>query len=100
MKHLDCSECAVHVNVCTNERPAPRTSCKPVGGEAFYFRLKNKLKETGLSATHWASRTGCLGFCNAHGCTVTIHSKGKESRWYTEVTDSDFDFIWNEIVRE
>jgi len=100
MKHIDADECTVHVLVCTNERPLPKNSCKLVGGQEFYQRIKTKLKDTGLSRTHWATRTGCLGFCNPVGTTVTIHAKGRPPRWFSEVTDADFDFIWDEIVRE
>lgn len=100
MKLISGEDCRVHVLICTNERPDGRAACKMVGGEAFYFRIKQKLKETGLSATHWATRTGCLGFCNTVGTTVTIHAQGQGQRWFNEVTDADFDFIWAEIVRE
>ena len=99
MKALDCDECKVHVNVCTNDRPGPKPCCKNVGGQEFYQALKQKLKDTGLSATHWVTRTGCLGFCNDVGTTVTIHPKGKPSQWYNEVTSKDFEAIWNEIAR-
>lgn len=100
MQTLDTTQCKVHVLVCTNEKDAPKSHCKRVGGQDFFMRLKTKLKETGLIATHWATRTGCLGFCNDVGTTVTIYASGKAPRWYNEVTAEDFDFIWNEIVRE
>jgi (2Fe-2S) ferredoxin len=99
MKDLDCAECKVHVLVCTNERPAPKTGCKDFGGQEFYSSLKTKLKETGLYATHWITRTGCLGFCNQVGTTVVIQPAGKPAQWYSEVTAADFDFIWNEITK-
>ena len=97
MKRLDCRECQVHINVCTNERPAPKQCCRKVGGQEFYLRLKQKLKDTGLVATHWVTRTGCLGFCNDVGTTVTIHREGKPAEWYSDVTDADFDAIWKAI---
>ena len=61
--------------------------------------MKQKLKDTGLSATHWVTRTGCLGFCNNVGTTVTIHPEGKPTAWFTEVTEADFERIWNEIAK-
>ena len=100
MQKIDASQCKVHVLVCTNEKPAPKSCCQKVSGMEFFMKLKNKLKETGLIATHWATKTGCLGFCNDVGTTVTIYAPGKPARWYYEVTHEDFDFIWNEIVRE
>ena len=99
MKPID-YDCKVHVCVCTNAREAPRTGCLDFGGLDFYTRLKHKLRETGLSATHWATRTGCLGFCNPVGTTVVIHIAGKPSLWFKEVTMADFDSIWQEIVRQ
>ena len=101
MKTLDCGECKVHVNVCTNERPAGASmpSCKNVGGYELYHRLKDKLRETGLSSTHWVTRTGCLGFCNQVGTTVVIYPKDRAAQWYSEVTDADFEIIWDEIAR-
>lgn len=99
MKVLDCEECKVHICVCTNQRPDGKTSCQQFGGQDFYMKLKTKLKETGLSATHWVTRTGCLGFCNPVGTTVTIHPAGKPAQWYSEVKDEDFEMIWQEIAK-
>jgi|GEM_PF-899130 len=98
MKPLDQSKCKVHVFVCINERPAGKAACRAVGGQEFFLSLKNKLKESGLYSTHWVTKTGCLGNCNFVGCTVAIYSPGRASKWYTEVTQTDFDFIWNEIA--
>ncbi len=100
MKRVDVSGCRVQVLICTNERPDERVACHQFGGQEFYLAVKEKLKLTGLRATHWATRTGCLGFCNSVGTTVAIHRDGQPARWFTEVTASDFDFIWQEIVRE
>jgi predicted metal-binding protein len=99
MKSEEASECRVQVFVCTNERPAPKTGCKNFGGQEFYDRLKKKLKENGRSDI-WLTRTGCLGFCNPVGTTVSIHSVGGKLHYYSEVTEVDLDFIWNEIVRQ
>jgi (2Fe-2S) ferredoxin len=99
MKPIDAHECQVQILVCTNERPPEKSSCKRVGGQEFYDRLKAKLKETHLNNTHWVTRTGCLGFCNNVGTTVVIQPKGKEPRWYSEVKAEDFDAIWEELTR-
>jgi len=90
-------ECLVHVNVCTNKKPAPKASCAPVGGVEFFQKLKAKTKETGIANDVWVTRTGCLGFCNSVGTTVVIHRKGAKSLWYTEVTAEDFEKIWDAI---
>ncbi len=93
-------ECKVQVLVCTNERPPGKTCCFKCGGQDFYLALKTRLKQEGLNNTHWATRTGCLGFCNDVGTTVAIHRKGEASQWFNEVTATDMDSIWQEIVRE
>ena len=98
MKDIDAKECELQVLVCTNDR-TDRTCCKAVGGQEFFEKLKRKLKETGKNSTRWATRTGCLGYCNAVGTTVTIHRFGEAPKWYSEVTDKDFDFIWNEVTK-
>ncbi len=100
MNEIDSKNCLVHVCVCTNQRPDGRTGCDDFGGTAFHKRLKDKLKTSGKIRTHWVTRTGCLGFCNTVGTTVTIHRRGEPSRWFSEVTDADFDSVWEEIVRE
>ena len=97
MKPIDSTKCKVHAFVCTNERPSGKAACKAVAGQEFYLALKTRLKEAGLYADHWVTRTGCLGHCNFVGCTIAIYPAGKPSKWYSEVTQSDFDFIWKEI---
>ena len=99
MKEVDAKECQVQVLICTNERPPGKSCCKKVGGQEFYQAIKDKIKKDGLYNTHWATRTGCLGFCNDVGTTVAIHPKGKEPRWYSEVTAADFGAIWEEILK-
>lgn len=98
MKRLDASQCKVHVLVCTNERPPGKSCCKLVGGQGFFEKLKIKLKETGYHGEIRATRTGCLGYCNNVGATVTIHVAGKPAEWFSEVTDLDFDTIWEKLL--
>jgi (2Fe-2S) ferredoxin len=89
--------CKVHVCVCTNERTDGRTACADFGGKDFFSALKLKVKSEGLSASHWITRTGCLGFCNTVGTTVVIHRTGQSSEWFSEVTAADFESIWEKI---
>lgn len=96
----DAADCEVHVLVCTNERAPGKDSCRLVGGQEFYQRIKERIRDEGLVRTHWATRTGCLGFCNPVGTTVTIHRKGQSPQWLTEVRLEDFDSVWREIVRK
>lgn len=100
MKEIVPLPCQVHVNVCTNERTDGRVACHDVGGHELFRRLKDQVKDAGLRGTHWVTRTGCLGYCNAVGTTVAIHRRGESARFYTEVQASDFDAIWQEIIRK
>lgn len=97
MKTVEQYECKAHICVCTNARTDGRTACADFGGQEFFKALKAKVKAEGLSATHWVTRTGCLGFCNNVGTTVVIHRVGRESQWFNEVQESDFDKIWEKI---
>jgi (2Fe-2S) ferredoxin len=99
MKEVDASGCRVHVLVCTNERKDGMVSCKPVGGYDLYLALKDRARAAGIRATHWVTRTGCLGWCNAVGTTVCIERRGEAPRWFAEVTPADLERIWDAIVR-
>ncbi len=94
---VDATGCAVHVNVCTNEKPGGKSCCKKVGGQEFFDALKQKVRASGFAATVWVTRTGCLGFCNDVGTTVCIKPKEGPPLWYSEVKMEDFDRIWGEI---
>jgi (2Fe-2S) ferredoxin len=98
MKPIEGKDCLVHAMVCTNERPAGKSSCKVVGGQEFYERLKEKVKLTGLYDTHWITRSGCLGFCSPIGCTVAIYRSGLEPKWLGDVLPEDFERVWEEII--
>lgn len=100
MKPVETRGCRVHILVCVNEREAAETSCHQVGGNEFYRRLKEKVSRSGLTSSHWITRTHCLGFCNKVGTTLTIHARDLPARWFSEVTEADFDFIWGEIMRQ
>jgi len=95
---VDEKSCKVAVFVCTNERPPDKVCCKKVGGTDFYLRLKEQVKAAGLQNTHWVSRSGCLGFCNATGTAVAIFPRGKEPKWFNEVTEDNFNHLWNEVI--
>lgn len=101
MKQLDDEKrIKAHAFVCTNNRDDGRDACQAFGGQEFHAKLKAKLKEAGIYSTHKATRSGCLGYCNNVGCTVTIYRQGKPASWFTEVTDKDFDRIWDEITKQ
>jgi (2Fe-2S) ferredoxin len=89
-----------HVLVCTNDRVDGRSSCQKIGGQDLYLKLKEAVKQKRLSQDIWVTRTGCLGFCNTLGPTVTIYSKDKEVKWYNEITADDFETIFQEVFND
>lgn len=99
MKKLISQLPVVQVLVCTNDRPNDQVCCKKVGGNEFHLALKQRIKDNNLRARLVATRTGCLGFCNNVGCTVTIHRKGEEPEWLTECSQADFETIWEKITQ-
>ncbi len=99
MKELDATDCQVHVLVCVNERPDPKTCCHRVGGLDFYHALKERTKASGLAATLWITRTGCLGFCNVRGCTVVVYAKGQSPRWWNEVEMNHLPQLWETLCQ-
>lgn len=98
MQEINAKNCRVHVLICTNERPAPRTACNTFGGQEFFLKFKQRVKDKGMYNTHWVTRTGCLGFCNDTGTVVVIRRIGQPDKWYSDVTDSDFETLWNEAM--
>jgi (2Fe-2S) ferredoxin len=101
MRKVDARGCRVQVLVCTNDRTgkSDMPSCAPLGGTELFLRLKDRARAEGKLATHWITKTGCLGFCNPVGTTVVLHRPGQASEWYMEVTDADFDAIWEAVTR-
>lgn len=93
-------ELEVHAFVCTNEKPEGKACCKRVGGMEFFSRLKDDLKAKGIYSTHKVTKSGCLGYCNDAGCTITIYRKGQPEKWFTEVKMEDYPTIWETIVND
>jgi (2Fe-2S) ferredoxin len=100
VKPIPIQGCQVHVLVCANARAGEELACQKNGGDTLFLRLKERVLREGLAATHWVTRTGCLGFCNAVGATVALYRPGRAPRWFSEVTAGDFDFLWDEIMRQ
>jgi len=76
-----------HIFVCENVRPPehPRGCCSQKGSPALREKLKQLLKERGLSGIVRANAAGCLDQC-ANGATVVIYPEGV---WYGRVTPAD-----------
>ena len=98
MKAID-AQYSAHLLVCVNKRPEGKVGCGDFGGEEFYLECKRRVQTSGLTPTHWVTRTRCLGFCNNVGTTVTISRPDEKPQWYTEVTLKDLDWVYAQFVR-
>jgi predicted metal-binding protein len=96
MKEFEVPQCKVHVLVCTNERDNGKDSCGPIGGKACFLALKERTKREGRAASHWVTRTGCLGFCNPVGAVVKIE-RAEGDRWFKGVQEADLELLWKAI---
>jgi (2Fe-2S) ferredoxin len=97
MQPIDTGSCRVHVCVCTNERGNGMSHCARVGGPEIFFRLKERALREGKAATHWITRTGCLGFCNDAGATVAVYRPGHGPQWFSSVTPAEADGLWESL---
>jgi (2Fe-2S) ferredoxin len=75
--------------VCLNERTDGRESCRPRGAAEVHARLKEWVRQHGLSHRVRVSKSGCLDQC-ARGITVVVLP---EFSWYGGVTLEDVDRI-------
>lgn len=89
-----------HILICTNHREDGRSSCQKIGGQELYLKLKEMVKQKSRSQDIWVTRTGCLGFCNSIGPSVTIYCKDKEVKWYNEIKPTDFETIIQEVFND
>jgi hypothetical protein len=67
----------VHLFVCANRRAEDSplgAGCSAVG-DAVYDRFKEEVARRGAYRDVWVTKTGCLGICPAHGCTVALYSR-------------------------
>ena len=87
-----------HILVCANEREQGKDCCFHAKGYEIFRELKDWVKSSGLSASVWVTRTGCLGFCNKIGATVVIYP---DKLWFKEVKKDEIqkikDFVVNSI---
>ena len=75
--------------VCLNERTDGRASCLPRGSAEVHARLKEWVRQRGLSGRVRVSKSGCLDHCS-QGATVVVLP---EFCWYGGVTLEDVDEI-------
>jgi (2Fe-2S) ferredoxin len=83
---------AIHVYVCTQEKPDGMTCCAGNGGAAVLDALRVAIRSTGLDDNVQVTACGSLGLCE-RGPNVVVYPAGV---WYSGVGVEDV----AEIVRE
>jgi (2Fe-2S) ferredoxin len=77
----------LHVWVCTHDRTAAADrnlpSCGPAGAAAVFDALHAWVAARGAYALIQVTRSGCQGWCNAEGCSVTFWPQGDTWRRVT-----------------
>ena len=68
----------VQIFVCTNRREGTDPLGAGCGdrGETVHDGLRAEIARRGAWRNTWLARTGCLGVCPAHGCTVVVAPSG------------------------
>ena len=85
-----------HIFICVNERPenSPKGSCAQCGGSDIRMRFVELINHHGLKGIVRANKSGCLDACE-FGVVVVVYPS---EIWYTNVTLSDVDDIFNETI--
>ena len=84
-----------HIFICVNERTPDRSCCNKVGGYDVFKELKDFVLSNGLASTVFITKSGCLGYCNDVGTTITIYP---DNIWYTQVKKDETQIIKDFIL--
>ncbi len=95
MKKLQNSQYKKHILVCVNNREQGEC-CARVDGQQVYEKIKEYVRNNGLTGIIWVTRTRCLGFCNSEGTTIVIYP---DKKWFTEVTLKDVNLVILELMQ-
>ena len=85
-----------HIFVCINEREPghPKGCFQAKGSEEVRDRLKQELKNRGLSHAVRANNAGCLDACE-YGVTMVIYPEGI---WYGGVKEEDIEEVVDRTI--
>ena len=85
-----------HIFVCVNVREGERDHCSKVGGQEVYKKIKEYVLSHGMSSRIWVTKTGCQGFCNPVGTTITVYP---EQKIFKEVKLEEVDKLLEDILK-
>ncbi len=80
-----------------NVREDEKDHCSKVGGHDVFKKIKSYILAHGLAGRIWVTKTGCQGFCNDVGTTITVYP---EQKIFTQVKLEDVDQILESILKE
>ncbi len=84
-----------HIFICVNTREGERDYCSKVGGHDVFKKVKEFVLARGLAGRIWVTKTGCQGFCNPVGTTITVYP---EQKIFKEVKLEEVDKLLGEIL--
>src|SRR3989338_835242 len=85
-----------HIFVCVNVREGEKDHCSKVGGHEVFKKIKEFVMSRGLAGRVWVTKTGCQGFCNPIGTTITIYP---EQKIFKEVKLEEVDKLLEDILK-
>jgi len=83
-----------HIFVCVNTREQG-ACCLKVSGMDVFQKIKAYVLSHELAGRVWVTKTGCQGFCNDVGTTVTVYP---EKKIYTEVKVEEVDSVLEAVL--
>ena len=86
-----------HIFVCINVREEGRDCCSAVGGVEVFRKIKEYVMSRGLASRIWVTKTGCQGFCNPVGTTITIYP---EQKIFTQVKVEEVEKVLEEDLKD
>ena len=91
MQDIDFPKPKVHLFVCVNDRSNnPHTatpSCGPRIKPEDVKKVKEWIREQGLTTVVYCTKVQCLGFCNAEGSVAVVYPKGRFVKGIQNVED-------------
>ncbi len=91
MQDIDFPKPKLHLFVCVNDRtklPGNATpSCGPRIKPEDIKKMKEWIREQGLTAEVYCTKAQCLGFCNAEGSVAVVYPKGRFVKGIQNVED-------------
>jgi (2Fe-2S) ferredoxin len=81
MEEINFPKPKVHLFVCINDRRGilhhDQPSCGPRINSDDVKRVKEWIREQGLTTQVYCTKAQCLGFCNPEGSVAVVYPKGK-----------------------